>query len=217
MNPSWAAAALALLCVSLAGGFVGAQGDTGSASPTSSPSPGPGSSLPAGSSPSPVASPATEAKPVAVTLKDSSFHPQVAIVLVNQTVTWTNKDAFNHDVTGVDNDLKNPSGSGGMKGGDSFEHGFAAAGVYDYYCTLHSTGRGNGMWGRVIVVEAPLLGVTGGGAAVPDAAEIGVRWLAHWVGIVSILAVMATLLIYYFVLKYGESVHTTDHRDRKEK
>lgn len=47
--------------------------------------------------------------------------------------------------------------------------------------------------------------------------EIGVKWLAHWVGIVSFLAVMGTLLIYYFVLKYGESIHTTDHRDRKEK
>jgi hypothetical protein len=31
------------------------------------------------------------------------------------------------------------------------------------------------------------------------------------------LARIATLLIYYFVLKFGESVHTTDHRDRKEK
>lgn len=47
--------------------------------------------------------------------------------------------------------------------------------------------------------------------------EIGVNWLAHWVGLISFAAVVATLLIYYFVLKYGESVHTTDHRDRKEK
>jgi len=50
-----------------------------------------------------------------------------------------------------------------------------------------------------------------------DPEHIGVNWLAHWVGIASFLAVAGTLLIYYFVLKYGESIHTTDHRDRKEK
>lgn len=50
-----------------------------------------------------------------------------------------------------------------------------------------------------------------------DPEKVGVNWLAHWVGIVSFAAVAATLLVYYFVLKYGESVHTTDHRDRKEK
>lgn len=64
-----------------------------------------------------------------------------------------------------------------------------------------------------------ILGSSGrlGGATEADPEAIGVRWLAHWVGIVSFLAVIGTLLVYYFVLKYGESIHTTDHRDRKEK
>lgn len=57
----------------------------------------------------------------------------------------------------------------------------------------------------------------GAGADHPDPEKIGVNWLAHWVGIISFVAVVGTLLIYYFVLKFGESVHTTDHRDRKEK
>lgn len=72
----------------------------------------------------------------------------------------------------------------------------------------------NGMT-YVVLHEAGASVGAAGDAFNPE--HIGVNWLAHWVGIVSFVAVIATLLIYYFVLKYGESIHTTDHRDRKEK
>lgn len=156
---------------------------------------------------------------VDVDLKGSLFSPNAVMVQVNQTVRWTNKDAFAHDVTGANGAFNSTGGSGGLQAGAAFSHSFSKPGVYDYYCTLHSSGPGNAMWGRLIVVNAPVLqlAVGGSGASEIDPEEIGVKWLAHWVGIVSFLAVIATLLIYYFVLKFGESVHTTDHRDRKEK
>lgn len=86
-----------------------------------------------------------------------------------------------------------------------------------------NTVNGNGQndegdhWNGGIFVVMHQAGAAIGGAEAINPEEIGVKWLAHWVGIVSFAAVVATLLIYYFVLKYGESVHTTDHRDRKEK
>lgn len=69
--------------------------------------------------------------------------------------------------------------------------------------------------GKVVVLMGSSGEVGGGGHFAPE--EIGVRWLAHWVGIISFIAVFVVLIMYYFVLKYGETVHATDHRDRKEK
>lgn len=69
----------------------------------------------------------------------------------------------------------------------------------------------------IFVVPDVATADVGAAAKGPDPEHIGVNWLAHWVGIVSVMAVVGTLLIYYFVLKFGESIHTTDHRDRKEK
>ena len=150
--------------------------------------------------------------PVIVNIADSDFDPQVAMVELNGTVSWVHVGSFNHDVTGIDDEsIMSPRN---MASGQTYQLQFNETGVYDYYCTLHSTGRGNGMWGRIIVVDE-MLAVAGEHDANPE--HIGVRWLAHWVGIISFLAVFATLIIYYFVLKYGETVHATDHRDRKEK
>jgi hypothetical protein len=71
-------------------------------------------------------------------------------------------------------------------------------------------------WNGKVVVLMGESGVIGGeGEVNPE--HFGVRWLAHWVGIISFIAVFAVLIIYYFVLKFGETVHATDHRDRKEK
>jgi plastocyanin len=151
--------------------------------------------------------------PQIVNIVDSDFEPQVVMIEVNGTVSWVHTGSANHDVTGIDNESINSPRN--MQSGQTYQVKFTEPGVYDYYCTIHSTGRGKGMWGRVIVVDEMLALAGGPGGENPE--HIGVRWLAHWVGIISFLAVFATLLIYYFVLKYGETVHATDHRDRKEK
>lgn len=75
--------------------------------------------------------------------------------------------------------------------------------------------EGDHWTGHVAVLMGTSGEVGGGGHVSPE--EIGVRWLAHWVGIISFIAVFVVLVLYYFVLKYGETVHATDHRDRKEK
>lgn len=152
---------------------------------------------------------------VKIDMSGSKFDPDVAVAQVNATVTWTNRDGFNHDVTGLGNNFSSPGGLGGMAKGATYAVKIDQAGVYDYYCTVHSSGRGNGMWGRLIVMEAPVTALGGGGGGISPE-EAGVNWLAHWVGIISFVAVFATLLIYYFVLKFGETMHATDHRDRKE-
>jgi plastocyanin len=154
--------------------------------------------------------------PVSIALKDSKFDPQAAVGLVNQTVTWANKDGFAHDVTAVDHTWNSTGGPGGFAAGATYSHVFTKPGVYDYYCTLHGS-KYKQMWGRVIVVTAEKGVVPGGAAGGANPETIGVRWLAHWVGIISFVAVVAVLVIYYFVLKYGETMHATDHRDRKEK
>jgi hypothetical protein len=70
--------------------------------------------------------------------------------------------------------------------------------------------------GAVFIVPGPSGEIAAGGAQ-ENPVEIGVRWFAHWIGVISFAAVVVTLVIYYFVLKYGESIHTTDHRDRQGK
>lgn len=72
-------------------------------------------------------------------------------------------------------------------------------------------------WNKKIVVVPGPGGESAIGAGGENPAEVGVRWLAHWVGLISFAAVVATLVLYYFVLKYSESIHTTDHRDRPGK
>jgi plastocyanin len=58
---------------------------------------------------------------------------------VGKTVTWANKDTTTHTVTSMtglfDSGILNP--------GQTFSHTFTQAGVYTYYCTLHSWMKGN--------------------------------------------------------------------------
>ncbi len=52
------------------------------------------------------------------------------------TVTWTNEESVNHDVTANDGSFKSGP-PGGMKQGDTFEHAFKKAGNFAYKCTVH--------------------------------------------------------------------------------
>jgi plastocyanin len=78
----------------------------------------------------------------AVTMDGVSFTPERLIVKVGETVTWTNKDPFPHNVVSSD---------GGFKSEDIAPDGqwqfrATAAGRYPYTCTLHP-----GMDGMLIV------------------------------------------------------------------
>ena len=78
----------------------------------------------------------------AVAMDGVSFAPEQLIVRVGETVTWTNKDPFPHNVT---------SSTGAFKSGDiapDAQWSFRAteAGRFPYTCTLHP-----GMNGTLIV------------------------------------------------------------------
>ena len=67
------------------------------------------------------------------------YFPANFTTTAGKTVTWANKDTTTHTVTSTaglfDSGILNP--------GQTFSHTFAQAGVYGYYCTLHSWMKGN--------------------------------------------------------------------------
>ena len=92
----------------------------------------------------------------AVSIVDRTFEPAQVTIAVGDTVTWTVTKAIPepHSVTSDDPE---PVGEGGTtfdsgielnEDGDSFDHTFATAGVFDYLCTVHPVE----MTGQVIVL-----------------------------------------------------------------
>jgi plastocyanin len=77
-----------------------------------------------------------------VAMQSIAFSPQTVTIKAGGTVTWTNQDSVEHDVTAADGSFKSST----MSNGGTFSHTFAQAGTYEYSCTLHP-----GMTGTVIV------------------------------------------------------------------
>src|SRR5438309_317472 len=69
---------------------------------------------------------------------DTGYLPSNFTTTAGKTVTWANKDSTTHTVTSTtglfDSGILNP--------GQTYSHAFAQAGVYGYYCTLHSWMKG---------------------------------------------------------------------------
>jgi plastocyanin len=85
--------------------------------------------------------------PGSSSLTTDSYSPNPVQVSTGATVTWTNDDVQPHTATSGEN--ATPDGtfdSGIMAPAATFEHTFAAAGEYPYYCILHPN-----MVGTVIV------------------------------------------------------------------
>lgn len=79
----------------------------------------------------------------AVDMKSLAFSPVAIKVASGATVTWTNSDGFNHNVTFDNNAV---AASGNFATGSKALIMPTAAGTYTYRCTLHS-----GMNGSVTV------------------------------------------------------------------
>lgn len=80
----------------------------------------------------------------AVTVKDFAFNPKAVTVKAGTTVTWTNKDGFEHSVRIDSLDV-----DGDNFGTDAtFTHQFDKAGTFPYICGVH-----NSMTGSVIVTS----------------------------------------------------------------
>jgi plastocyanin len=72
---------------------------------------------------------------------DFGFDPNTTTISAGDSLTWENTGETTHNVKGKG------FFSDGLEPGDTFEHEFAEAGVYDYLCTLHP----DTMQGTVVV------------------------------------------------------------------
>jgi plastocyanin len=86
-------------------------------------------------------------KTASVSLKNIQFSPKTLSVAKGATVTWTNDDSVNHDVTKTGGPgPKFSSGSGNMAQGDTYKQKLTTAGTIQYVCTVHP-----GMTGTITV------------------------------------------------------------------
>lgn len=93
-------------------------------------------------SPNPPSTPSGPAETNQVEVRNNVFTPTNIKVPVNTSVRWTwSSDATAHNVT-----LPDGSGSGDKTASDVFTKVFAAAGTFNYQCTIHG-----GMAGSVLV------------------------------------------------------------------
>lgn len=149
------------------------------------------------------------------------FSPAGIWIDEGTTVTWEwTGQGGDHNVFSDDQDasFENAhdfdSGDPVSEEGYTFSHTFEEPGRSAYYCEPHYS---VGMWGAVAVGEdVPTIetGEGGGGGAWPeDIHDIGVPFHPHWVGVMSILSLVVTLVFMFYVLKYGESSHTGTGRN----
>lgn len=82
-----------------------------------------------------------------VTIQNYAFSPAIVTVKAGTTVTWTNQDSVKHTVTGVDTAASGLD-SALLGKGEVFDHTFAKAGTYSYYCQPHPY-----MKGTVVVTD----------------------------------------------------------------
>lgn len=78
----------------------------------------------------------------------------------------------------------------------------------EFVCDVHPTT----MVGQLLPPEA-LAALTAGGAH-EDIPELGVHFLAYWVGVIAFAILFIVYGATFFLFKYNETSHTTDHWDR---
>jgi plastocyanin len=79
-----------------------------------------------------------------VSMKDIQFAPKSLTVKVGQTVTWTNDDSTDHNVTASDGTFKSST----FGHGKTFSWKATKAGTFKYTCTIHP-----GMDGTLTVTQ----------------------------------------------------------------
>jgi plastocyanin len=86
----------------------------------------------------------TSATGTDVTIQSNSFNPDSLTIKVGDTVTWTNKDSYDHTVTSDTAAFD----SGGIASGATFSFTFNAEGTYSYHCSIHTS-----MTAKIIVTK----------------------------------------------------------------
>jgi plastocyanin len=88
--------------------------------------------------------PPVHAADSAVSIQNFSFQPQSVTINVDETVTWTMKDAnTQHTVTANDNSFSSTN----LNTAQTYAHTFGQAGTFSYHCNIHPS-----MTGTVTVV-----------------------------------------------------------------
>jgi halocyanin-like protein len=137
-----------------------------------------------------------------------SFAPTFVWIDEGTDVTWewTGEGGGHNVVAESGADFR--SGDPVQEAGNTFSHTFESSGMVNYYCNPH---EGLGMKGAVAVgedVETETIGGGGGGTPV-DPEHMGVPFHPHYVGVSTLVMMVVSLLFAFFILKYGESPHTS--------
>ncbi|MFW6321344.1 MAG: halocyanin domain-containing protein [Halohasta sp.] len=141
---------------------------------------------------------------------DVAFSPAGIWVDPGTTVIWEWTGAGgDHNVVATDGEAELDSETTAEEGFTyEFEFTEDHEGITNYECEPHS---GLGMLGAVAVGDdVPTVEVGGGVGGWPEdlAHDAGVPIQKHYVGIVSFLGIMVSLVFTFYVLKYGESPNT---------
>ncbi len=66
------------------------------------------------------------------------FDPATITIKVNDSISWSNDDDSDHDISADDNSFD----SGNLKSGKTFTHQFTSVGSFGYHCSLHPREKG---------------------------------------------------------------------------
>jgi halocyanin-like protein len=95
--------------------------------------------------------------------------------------------------------------SGSTKTSGTYEYTFEEDGIYKYFCVPH---KASGMLGAVVVGTNYPTKATGGSTPL-EPSHMGSSIREHYVGFAVILAISLSMVFTFFMLKYGESAHTS--------
>lgn len=84
----------------------------------------------------PVSAPTPASAGVSVSIQSFAFVPSSVTINKGTSVTWTNRDAALHTVTGEGFD------SGDLRQGQVFTHVFNEIGTFGYHCSFHPSMKG---------------------------------------------------------------------------
>ncbi|MCY4731513.1 halocyanin domain-containing protein [Natronomonas gomsonensis] len=137
-----------------------------------------------------------------------AFDPPAIWISPGTTVTWEwTGEGGAHNVVANEGPAEFNSGDPVDSSSATYEFEFTEdhAGITTYYCNPHET---SGMKGGIAVGDdVPTIDTSG--PSLKDPSHFGVDIHEHWVGVSVILMITVSLLFTFFMLKYGESPHTS--------
>jgi plastocyanin len=97
--------------------------------------------------PPPKQATSASAPTITITMKDNAFSPSKLTIPIGATVVWKNEGSGEHTVTAEDGSFD----SGALASGGTFQHTFAKAEPFPYFCQFHGGKGGVGMAGSLLV------------------------------------------------------------------